>query len=59
MGVVAASGDQASGELVKKYASLLEATILWELEPVIQYDWKAPFRQARIPPTAGPRTGDP
>lgn len=37
------------GELVKKYASLLKATILWQLEPVIQHDWKAPFRQAWIP----------
>lgn len=40
------------GDLVKKYASLLKATILAELEPVIQYDWKAPFRQAWIPPEA-------
>ncbi len=37
------------GDLVKKYASLLKATILWQLEPVIQHDWKAPFRQAWIP----------
>jgi hypothetical protein len=37
------------GELVKKYASLLTATILAELEPVIQYDWQAPFRQPWIP----------
>jgi hypothetical protein len=36
------------GELVKKYASLLQATVLAELEPVIQYDWKAPFRQPWI-----------
>ena len=36
------------GELVKKYASLLKAEIIWQLEPVIQYDWKAPFRQAWI-----------
>ncbi len=37
------------GDLVKKYASLLKAEVLWQLEPVIQYDWKAPFRQAWIP----------
>jgi hypothetical protein len=37
------------GGLVKKYASLLKATILLQLEPVIQHDWKAPFRQAWIP----------
>lgn len=37
------------GELVKKYASLLKAEILWQLEPVIQADWKAPFRQPWIP----------
>jgi len=37
------------GGLVKKYASLLKATILWQLEPVIQHDWKALFRQAWIP----------
>lgn len=36
------------GELVRKYASLLNAEILWQLEPAIQYDWKAPFRQAWI-----------
>jgi hypothetical protein len=29
------------GEVVRKYASLLEATSLVELEPVIQYNWKA------------------
>ncbi len=40
------------GELVKKYASLLKAEIIWQLEPVIQYDWKAPFRQPWIPPGA-------
>ncbi len=37
------------GELVKRYASLLKAEILWQLEPVIQGDWKAPFRQPWIP----------
>lgn len=37
------------GDVVKKYASLLKAEILVELAPVIQYDWKAPFRQAWIP----------
>jgi hypothetical protein len=40
--------DQIGG-LVKKYASLLKATILLQLEPVIQHDWKSPFRQAWIP----------
>lgn len=37
------------GRLVTKYASLLKATILIELGPVIQHDWKAPFRQPWIP----------
>ncbi len=36
------------GELARKYASLLKAEMLVQLEPVIQYDWKAPFRQAWI-----------
>jgi hypothetical protein len=36
------------GDLVKKYASLLKAELLWQLEPVIQGDWKAPFRQPWI-----------
>jgi hypothetical protein len=40
----------AIGEIVKKYASLLKAEILWVLEPVIQGDWKAPFRKPWIPP---------
>lgn len=35
----------AIGEIVRKYASLLRAVMLAELTPVIQYDWKAPFRQ--------------
>lgn len=33
------------GAVVQKYASLLKAEILAELEPVIQYDWLAPFRR--------------
>lgn len=36
----------AVSEVVQKYASLLKAEILAELEPVIQYDWLAPFRRA-------------
>lgn len=36
-------------DLVSKYASLLKAEILPQFEPAIQYDWKAPFRQAWIP----------
>jgi hypothetical protein len=32
------------GDLVKKYTSLLEASILFTLEPQIQWDWEAPFR---------------
>jgi hypothetical protein len=35
-------------DIVGKYASLLNAEILWEFEPVIQGDWQAPFRQAWI-----------
>lgn len=41
------------GALVKKYASLLTATVLTQLEPVIQEDWMAPFRQPWIPPEMG------
>jgi hypothetical protein len=33
------------GALAQKYASLLKAEMVWQLEPVIQYDWKAPFRK--------------
>lgn len=40
------------GELLRKYTSLLEATIIGELEPVIQYDWKAPFRHPWLPDEA-------
>lgn len=36
------------GEIVKEYASLLKAEVLWQLEPVIQHDWEAPFRQRWI-----------
>jgi hypothetical protein len=36
------------GYLVKKYTSLLKAEIIWQLEPVIQGDWRAPFRQPWI-----------
>lgn len=32
--------------LVGKYTSLLEAAMIAQYEPVIQADWKAPFRQA-------------
>lgn len=42
------AGIDTVGEVVTKYTSLLRAQILWELVPVIQYDWKAPFRQAWI-----------
>lgn len=36
------------GELLKKYVSLFEATILATVAPVHQEDWKAPFRVAWI-----------
>ena len=36
-------------ELVKKYASLLEAVMLWQFEPVITDDWQAIFRTAWLP----------
>jgi hypothetical protein len=35
--------------LVKKYALLFEQTSLDPVAPVIQYDWKAPFRVAWLP----------
>jgi hypothetical protein len=40
----------AIGDLVKKYASFLKAVTLWQFEPIIQEDWRAPFRRAWIPP---------
>ena len=48
------------GRLVKDYTLLLEQKGLTDVEPVIQYDWKAPFRVAWIQPltTAGPPEGD-
>ncbi len=45
------------GELAQKYASLLKAVMIARLEPVIQYDWKAPFRQPWIPPEADDQPG--
>lgn len=33
-------------EVVRKYAGLLTAQHWWQFEPVIQYDWEAPFRRA-------------
>lgn len=38
------------GTLVTKYSSLLDAAIVRQLEPAIQGDWKAPFRQPWITP---------
>jgi AbiU2 len=38
------------GALVKKYSSLLEASIVAQLEPEILGDWRAPFRQPWIAP---------
>jgi hypothetical protein len=35
--------------LVEPYALLLEQVGLAEVVPVIQYDWKRPFRVAWIP----------
>jgi hypothetical protein len=32
------------GDLVRKYASLLKAAALVDLVPILQDDWKAPFR---------------
>jgi hypothetical protein len=40
------------GVLAQKYASLLKAEMIWQVEPVIQYDWKAPFRKAWLLPEA-------
>lgn len=37
------------GKLLQKYTSLLKATVV-ELTPVIQHDWKAPFRKSWLPP---------
>ena len=39
------------GRLVKDYTLLLEQRTLTDVEPVIQYDWKAPFRVPWIPST--------
>lgn len=39
----------ALGALVNKYANLLTASTWAQFEPVIQYDWEAPFRQAWLP----------
>jgi hypothetical protein len=41
-----------TGELLRKYVSLFEATILAEIAPVHQADWRAPFRQAWLPDDA-------
>src|SRR5262249_43857315 len=61
------------GRLAKAYSLLLEQSALVEVVPVIQEDWKAPFRVPWIPPKAArppadrvavvpvpvaPRTGD-
>ncbi len=40
------------GDLVRKYTSLLEATVFGTLEPIIQSDWEAPFRVPWIRPRA-------
>lgn len=37
-------------EIVNKYAGLLKATSFVQFEPVMQYAWEAPFRQAWLPP---------
>ena len=36
---------EAIAEVLRKYASLLRATALVEMEPIIQDDWQAPFRR--------------
>ena len=36
-------------EIVNKYSSLLKASSYAFFEPVFQYDWEAPFRQAWLP----------
>lgn len=38
-----------AADLVKKYASLLEAVMLFQFEPVIQQNWKAIFQTAWLP----------
>jgi hypothetical protein len=37
------------GALMQRYSLLLKAHSVVDLEPAIQHDWKAPFRQAWIP----------
>lgn len=39
----------AFAEIVTKYTGLLKATHWAQFEPVIQYDWEAPFRRAWLP----------
>lgn len=47
------------GRLAKDYTLLLEQVALVEIEPVIQYDWQAPFRVPWIPSTpAGSDDGE-
>ncbi len=48
------------GRLAQDYSLLLEQSALVEVVPVIQYDWKAPFRVPWIqaPTTASPPDGD-
>lgn len=36
-------------DVVNKYSSLLKASSYLQFEPVMQYDWEAPFRQAWLP----------
>ena len=42
------------GEIFTRYASLLTASGWAFLEPVIQHDWLAPFREAWIRPRPEP-----
>ncbi len=43
------------GRLAKTYSLLLEQSALVEVVPVIQHDWKAPFRVSWIPASAATR----
>jgi hypothetical protein len=45
------------GNLFRKYYPLFTAASMVLLEPVIQHDWLAPFREAWIKPAAGGPTG--
>ena len=39
----------AVGEVFAEWSQWLTASVRWEMEPVFQYDWKAPFRRAWLP----------